>query len=887
MSAAADEDLDVKSPMKRIGSTRKLLFVTNIRAQLNEQLRWLDARVEAQVALAAELQEFFRRRAEVELDYSRGLDKLAKALHLRHKEQRNKREQWPLFSSYACWQQLVAGTRALARDHAALADLHSAHLVARLATVMEDVQRVYRRCREIAYESHEEILRVLHELHAAMKTFQQYGAEWRAAEAKLRSAEAQRARLQPPPTPVATPSSGVAAPVKPASKKARALDKEVEKRKIKYTDAKLKALKARNEYLLCLEASNTTIHKYFVDDLSDLIDCMDLGFHNCISRALRMQVSADEGRARALQQGADALTNCISALDSRLDKQKFLEAHHQAFVIPKKITFQGQQPNDDDCEVVGPDGVEDSVSRALRGEMETRLAQLEARVRHLRTESDEVWKTLETAETTLLQMVDAKDWETSWMFGEQNGSSGLGAGSSGNSLQNGSGPPSSLPTPVVASPPAPKQPEQVAMKARADRHETEDFYLTKFREYLLGSSRIARLEAKGGFLRGRIGSAARAGAPPALSSHMHPAPRHRKRIGRGSSCQSVPRLFAGSLEEYLEATGQELPLIVTSCIRVINLYGLHHQGIFRVSGSQVEIGALREWFERGADPLATTSDASDINSVAGVLKLYLRELREPLFPIVYFEHYMELAQLDSKPEFVQKMKEFVRNMPRCNMVLLRYLFAFLNHLSEFSEENMMDPWNLAICFGPTLIPVPDDKDQVQYQNQINDLIKNVIILHEEIFPLDGGPIYEKYQTHPGQEVDESPLEPGTDDLDSEASLYPSEDEGDGGDSLTGISTGGVWEGGVSIPSAGERPAQCWRREPPHTPESYTDIHIKDEDIVHSSSDSRRKGLPSNADSVENGTTGAASAFRRTRSPPPATPTPHTWPRQEVLLETTV
>lgn len=43
-------------------------------------------------------------------------------------------------------------------------------------------------------------------------------------------------------------------------------------RKIKYTDAKLKALKARNEYLLCLEASNTTIHKYFVDDLSDLID---------------------------------------------------------------------------------------------------------------------------------------------------------------------------------------------------------------------------------------------------------------------------------------------------------------------------------------------------------------------------------------------------------------------------------------------------------------------------------------------------------------------------------------------------------------------------------------------------------------------------------------
>lgn len=65
-------------------------------------------------------------------------------------------------------------------------------------------------------------------------------------------------------------------------------------------------------------------------------------------------------------------------------------------------------------------------------------------------------------------------------------------------------------------------------------------------------------------------------------------------------------------------------------------------------------------------------------------------------------------------------------------------------LSEYSEENMMDPYNLAICFGPTLVPVPDDKDQVQYQNLINDLIKNVIELHDELFPPEGGPMYEKY-----------------------------------------------------------------------------------------------------------------------------------------------
>lgn len=65
-------------------------MVTDIRMQLGEQLRCLDVRMEAQVALVAELQDYFRRRAEVELDYSKNLDKLAKSLQLRHKEQKQK-----------------------------------------------------------------------------------------------------------------------------------------------------------------------------------------------------------------------------------------------------------------------------------------------------------------------------------------------------------------------------------------------------------------------------------------------------------------------------------------------------------------------------------------------------------------------------------------------------------------------------------------------------------------------------------------------------------------------------------------------------------------------------------------------------------------------------
>lgn len=62
----------------------------DIRLQLNDHIRCLDSRVEAQVSLVSELQDYFRRRAEVEMEYSRSLDKLTKSLQFRHKEQKHK-----------------------------------------------------------------------------------------------------------------------------------------------------------------------------------------------------------------------------------------------------------------------------------------------------------------------------------------------------------------------------------------------------------------------------------------------------------------------------------------------------------------------------------------------------------------------------------------------------------------------------------------------------------------------------------------------------------------------------------------------------------------------------------------------------------------------------
>jgi hypothetical protein len=65
----------------------------------------------------------------------------------------------------------------------------------------------------------------------------------------------------------------------------------------------------------------------------------------------------------------------------------------------------------------------------------------------------------------------------------------------------------------------------------------------------------------------------------------------------------------------------------------------YSQGIFRVPGSQIDINQFKDAFEQGDDPLGNVT-TRDMNSVAGVLKLYFRELKEPLVVRDMFDLFM-------------------------------------------------------------------------------------------------------------------------------------------------------------------------------------------------------------------------------------------------------
>lgn len=691
-----------------------------MRSQLSEQLRCLELQGELRRELLQELAEFMRRRAEVELEYSRGLEKLAERFSNRggrlggsSREYQSFRKEPALLSSLHCWAVLLQQTRQQSRDSAALSEVLAGPLVQRLSHIAEDVGRIVKKSKDLEQQLQEELLEVVSELQTAKKTYQVYHTESMNAEAKLREAERQEEKRAGRSAAATATTTTEAGPLRKTSiKKGSRL---VEKRQAKFLEHKLKCTKARNEYLLSLASVNAAVSNYYLYDVLDLMDCCDTGFHLALGQVLRSYMAA-ESRAQASQmQGLGSLEEAVEALDPPGDKAKVLEVHAVAFCPPQRFDYQPHE---------GDEVAEIRVEVELRDEILPRAQNIQSRLDRQTIETEEVNKTLKATLQALLEVVALED---------------------GDVLDSFQASPSTESLKSTSSDPGARQ----AGRRRGQQQETETFYITKLQEYLSGRSILAKLQAKHEKLQEAIqrGDKEEQEVPWAqytqrkFQKSRHPRP----------SSQYNHKLFGGDMEKFIQSSSQPVPLVVESCVRFINLNGLQHEGIFRVSGAQPRISEIRDAFERGEDPLVEGCTAHDLDSVAGVLKLYFRSLEPPLFPPDLFGELLASAELEAVEERVELVSRLLAQLPGPVLVVLRYLFTFLNHLAQYSDENMMDPYNLAVCFGPTLLPVPPGQDPVALQGRVNQLVQTLIVQPARVFPsltLLPGPVYEKCMAPP-------------------------------------------------------------------------------------------------------------------------------------------
>uniref|UniRef100_A0A8C7T4F8 SLIT-ROBO Rho GTPase-activating protein 1 n=1 Tax=Oncorhynchus mykiss TaxID=8022 RepID=A0A8C7T4F8_ONCMY len=698
-----------------------------IRNQLVEQFRCLEQQSESRLQLLQDLQDFFRRKAELQLEYSRGLDKLAERFSAKirsSREHQHFKKDQNLLSTVNCWYLVLNQTRRESRDHATLSDLYNNNVIVRLAHVGEDVIRLFKKSKEIGVQMHEELVKVTNELYTVMKTYHMYHTESISAESKLKEAEKQGEKQIGKANDVST-SLLRHDDRQQRRSSAKKIEKMKEKRQAKYSENKLKCTKARNDYLLNLVATNALVAKYYIYDVSDMIDCCDLGYHASLARTLRTYLSAEYSLETSRHEGLDQLEGAVDAMDVRGDKHRVMDMHSQIFCPPARFDYQPHM-GDEVCQV--------SAQQPVQTELLMRHHQLQSRLATLKIENEEVRKTLDATMQTLQDMLTVEDFDVSEAFQHSQSTESVKSASSDSYMSK----------------------VNVARR-RANQQETEGFYFTKFKEYLNGSNLIVKLQAKHDLLKQTLGEG------ESTSSHGYNVV-----VGRRNT------------RTRSQDSGQAIPVVVESCVRYINLYGLQQQGIFRIPGSQVEVNDIKNSFERGEDPLVNDQSDHDIMAVAGVLKLYFRGLEYPLFPKEHFLDLMSTIKLDSGAERAHHLQQIVVTLSHPVIIVMRYLFAFLNHLSQYSDENMMDPYNLATCFGPTLMPIPDGHDPVACQTHVNEVIKTIIIHNEVIFPshreLDG-PVYEKCMAG-GEEYCDSPQSgPGAiDEVDNSTGPHTSDDE---------------------------------------------------------------------------------------------------------------
>ncbi|XP_034151890.1 SLIT-ROBO Rho GTPase-activating protein 3 isoform X2 [Esox lucius] len=678
--------------------------IKEVRTQLLDQLKVLDLQLEQKTQQLQDLTDYLRRRSEIEGEYARSLDKLAE----RFTSKTKKKEPCGGQSVAQCWQVLLAHTRQESRDHSGLSDLCNSSLTQPLTHCLEVTQRLAKKSREICLQLQDDLLKVTTELQTAWRTYYQYHTEYVSAEGKLKEAEKQK----------------------------QGASKKIEKRQGKVQEIQLKCTKARNDYLLNLAAANASMNKYYLQDLSSLLDCSDVGYHQSLTRVLRSYLSSRTRWQQDLTGGLQQLHTALSGLDQSQDRDNMLQTYNNIFCLPLKFQYQ---PHDGDqvCEV--------SAEQEIRSEMETRFHQLQSKLMGFILETDEAGKTLQAARSALLDSISDDDLDPPPSSNQSQGSQGhLQAQSQsqvhGGSSENLSG---STNRPSLA-------------KRRATLLDTELFYCTKVKDYLCKSSLVSKLQAKHDLLKVAVGNAeVTNGNQPRQNAKKTVRVRRKGQPG----VTFTHKLFTGDMLSFIQASGQEIPVVVESCIRFINLNGLHHEGIFRVPGAQAEINSLRDAFERGEDPLADSD--WDMDTVAGVLKLYFRKLENPLFPQSTTAQLLECAQIDNETERAAKLKSVVSSYPSPVIVVMRYLFAFLHHVSQYSDENMMQPYNLAVCFGPSLVRGSSDEDVVTLQPQINNLVNSIIVQHESIFPSATelpGPAYEKCMTLKLDDCDEGEVD---------------------------------------------------------------------------------------------------------------------------------
>uniref|UniRef100_A0A672GH63 Rho GTPase activating protein 21a n=1 Tax=Salarias fasciatus TaxID=181472 RepID=A0A672GH63_SALFA len=164
---------------------------------------------------------------------------------------------------------------------------------------------------------------------------------------------------------------------------------------------------------------------------------------------------------------------------------------------------------------------------------------------------------------------------------------------------------------------------------------------------------------------------------------------------------------------------QFVPLIVEVCCKLVEERGLEYTGIYRVPGNNAAISNMQEELNnKGMNDIDIQDDKwRDLNVISSLLKSFFRKLPEPLFTNDRYTDFIEANRIEDPVERLKVLKRLVK-------------------LGLFTQ---MEPRNLAIVFGPTLVRTTEDNmtHMVTHMPDQYKIVETLIQNYDWFFTDDG------------------------------------------------------------------------------------------------------------------------------------------------------
>ncbi|KAF7644542.1 hypothetical protein LDENG_00220150 [Lucifuga dentata] len=185
-------------------------------------------------------------------------------------------------------------------------------------------------------------------------------------------------------------------------------------------------------------------------------------------------------------------------------------------------------------------------------------------------------------------------------------------------------------------------------------------------------------------------------------------------------------VFGCHLDTLCHRENTTVPKFVEKCIRVVERRGLDVDGIYRVSGNLAVIQKLRHKADHEEQLELEDGQWEEIHVITGALKLFFRELPEPLFPFSCFSKFIAAIQVPDYSQRVSFMKDLVQSLPLPNHDTMELLFRHLRKVIDHGDSNRMSLQCVAIVFGPTLLRPQTESANMTvhmvFQSQIVELM---------------------------------------------------------------------------------------------------------------------------------------------------------------------